>query len=401
MDTPGSKLHHLGSSGFWSVPVNLVAKSLGAQTFIQIPILRDQLKKHPHANPRTFAEELSRRMVPGQNVLIVPNADVAWAAFGATEISQDPLVQNLAINTIVTDHFTNRMHVIWPTAHGNKEKRVTMCVLDERSKEVAQNLLDSQWKRVWGKRDRPEIIVNPFPIDPAQEKIMPQVLRENRGQALDPTDPFVRPGIALLLGGASVQADYMATIAQGVGYWTQIYSTFKDKPETQGLQQAILKQHGAVDLAKDNLSMILFLNAKMTTTPPDIIVVKPGEMSNHALLPTSAFGGGIILFSPPVGDQEEQNLNFLRLEKLLPSKKDNEQLIHDLLNSPSKQTINHWLRRARELRTICLPKNPYEARTFIYRLYNHGILLASYLQNQHLVPPNGALKYYQQLEARN
>lgn len=372
-----------------------VAKSPEAQLAIQFPIMRDQFRKHPQSNPATFAEVLANILSPGHNFIVVPNADVGKAIHDATEYSTQTHVRSAERAIVVTDHFPRRIHLFWLTPSN------TLVVADKYTRESAVEAINKYWKRMWGNKDRPDVVVNPFPIDPAQEKIMPQELRDKRAQALDPTDPFVEPNIALLLGGASVQADYMTTISEGVGYWSQIYSTFKDRPETQRLAQSIAKQSGKVDLASDNLDMIHALNQQMATSPPDIIIVKPGEISNNALLPTTAFGGGILLFSPPVGDQEEQNLEFLRLEKLLPSKKDNAQLIHDMLNSPSRQVVNHWLRRAGELRSICLPKNPYEAKTFICRLYTHRVLLAIFLQNQHLVPPRGAEKLWQQLEIRS
>lgn len=352
------------------------------------------LRNHPESNPDAVSQIFQKELKsPDNSWLVFTNADVAQAYARAKIKNPDHAFKEAKSIVVVTDNFPINIHLFWliPCDY--------LVVPNQETLASAYSAL-TYWDKMWPGQKPPKIVVNSFPIHPTHEEAMPTELQKNRRQALDSYD-FTKPQAAFLLGGASVQAEYMQILVKQSCWWLQPYSVLRNHIQTRSLQDAITSvPKGRVDLVSDNNALIQALNQRMSENPPDIIVVKPGELSNLARLPTDSRGGGQLFFTHPVGNQEKQNIEYLRRKGLMLSEFDGQKLIQDFKGktptSPGK--ILYWSSQSRRLRAIRLPDDPYQAARFMNSLYHHQILHKVHMDNQHLEPPIGATRFWKNPE---
>lgn len=80
-----------------------------------------------------------------------------------------------------------------------------------------------------------------------------------------------------------------------------------------------------------------------------------------------------MLFTQPVGRQENDNLNFLRRHYLIPSPSEQSTLWkHAKENMPLSE---HLMQQASKWRGICLPSDANEATNFIWWAYQQGLFV--------------------------
>lgn len=92
-------------------------------------------------------------------------------------------------------------------------------------------------------------------------------------------------------------------------------------------------------------------------------ITKPSEQAFKALCTPNQTGGVILLFSKPVGRQEYDNIHFLRVRGMMPSRSEHEALWKNAKTaskvSPLTKTFaKHW-------RALRIPDNPTDASEFI------------------------------------
>jgi hypothetical protein len=102
-------------------------------------------------------------------------------------------------------------------------------------------------------------------------------------------------------------------------------------------------------------------------------VTKPSEQSFKALCNCEKRGAAIMLFTQPVGRQENDNLNFLRRHFLIPSEAEQQNLwLHAKNNTPM---TDHLMQQASKWRGVCLPTDATNAAEFIWWGYQHGLFV--------------------------
>jgi len=103
-------------------------------------------------------------------------------------------------------------------------------------------------------------------------------------------------------------------------------------------------------------------------------VTKPSEQAFKALMTPRQRGGSVMLFSPPVGRQEKDNIAFMRRHRLIPSVDDQARINEWGLRGNRLHITKTLLERARFWRGIMLPENGTEAGIFIMRLIEAGVI---------------------------
>lgn len=103
-------------------------------------------------------------------------------------------------------------------------------------------------------------------------------------------------------------------------------------------------------------------------------ITKPSEQAFKALYDCTQIGASLLLFSWPVGRQEDNNLDFLRRHNLIPKK--NEQLV--LLKKAEKDQVLSQQETQLETdaslwRGICLPKDAKKSADFIFWCLKQGV----------------------------
>ncbi len=126
-------------------------------------------------------------------------------------------------------------------------------------------------------------------------------------------------------------------------------------------------------------------------------ITKPSEQSFKALIPPNRQGGSILLFAPPVGRQEYDNVSFLQRNGLIPSGEEYRQLC-DVLNleqnRPIPLPISHW-------RGFRLSDDPVIAAKWISRALTFRIFQSMISGKEHKrsdeVSPEGVEEFWKQV----
>ncbi|OGK13544.1 hypothetical protein A3A93_02475 [Candidatus Roizmanbacteria bacterium RIFCSPLOWO2_01_FULL_38_12] len=138
-------------------------------------------------------------------------------------------------------------------------------------------------------------------------------------------------------------------------------------------------------------------------------VTKPSEQAFKALVNTNKRGGVILLFTTPIGKQEDDNLNFMARHELIPSKSDQQKLEkmaknNVLILDDDKKILND----AKKWRGISLPKDSHEAARFIWWCLNERLFLTMIAKKDYPsindphgneLAENGVEKFWQKIAA--
>lgn len=106
-------------------------------------------------------------------------------------------------------------------------------------------------------------------------------------------------------------------------------------------------------------------------------ITKPSEQAFKALLKPEQRGGSLLLLSRPVGQQEWDNLDFLRRQKLIPLRSEQMEIwgLADEGLKGNHQLVKEWKRKARCWRGIRIPNQPERAARFIWWAIEQGLFL--------------------------
>ena len=115
------------------------------------------------------------------------------------------------------------------------------------------------------------------------------------------------------------------------------------------------KTNVSIFSSKEDREVVRLYEKVYLENPIAVEISKPSEQAFKALIPFSAVGGSVLLFTNPVGRQEEDNLNFLIHHKLIPNKEKNEILINELLKEKEEIDLERIKKIALGLRGFCLP----------------------------------------------
>ena len=222
----------------------------------------------------------------------------------------------------------------------------------------------------------PTILVCPYPISPNYSVVLSNEEFEKRKVQLKPI-AAKNLRIIIPISGAAVQLKFFKE--------TISYLDRKKKAEItlvsrdSGYTKEFLRwcqEIPSVEVVADKLDkeVVASYEREIEKNVFSVEITKPSEQAFKALVTPRQRGGMLILFSEPVGRQENDNLNFLAKHGLLPSSED-KVILHRLSYSNNTDGINQaFLDRARGWRGLLLPSNGIVAGRAILRLRRLGIL---------------------------
>ncbi len=222
--------------------------------------------------------------------------------------------------------------------------------------------------------DIPEVHTIPYPISILLgEALSEEEYKERTNQAKGNGLRIMVP-----ISGAAVQLSYYQDLIGSLsadGVKTIVVS--RDSAQTNNFltwcknqAEVTVVAHQAdpdVVAAYDNEYMSMVIGVEVT---------KPSEQAFKALFTPKQRGGSVLLFSPPVGRQEKENLAFLRRHRLIPSVDDQARLNEWCLRGNRIHITPSLLERARHWRGVLLPESGLWAGVSIKRLIDAGILSA-------------------------
>lgn len=263
---------------------------------------------------------------------------------------------------------------------GNIRLRIVVCVTDDSPQaiwyvpgveaitvpsQLTKTVLDGVGRRTSGHRST--CFVCPYPVSPLLSTTMADALYRHRKQQ-------VRTGTAQ--GECQVLVP-ISGAAAGIGYLSSTLLTIRRAD--QHLRCTIV--------ARETLATQFFLHSMRTqswstvysspssrecielyehahdVTIHAIEITKPSEQAFKALLSPRMVGGVILLFAPPVGRQEYDNLDFLRRHGLLPTEEQQESL-HTLARHGRDLTAFTHAESVHSWRGLVLPEEPEAAAQF-------------------------------------
>jgi hypothetical protein len=222
----------------------------------------------------------------------------------------------------------------------------------------------------------PEIAVTPYPVDP------------RLGEALTHKECMVRQAelapkgksplkVMVPVSGAAVQLDYIKNLLIGLPQDGNVKVTLVARQSSQ--------THQFLDWCQDNQMVTVLAHwldrevvemyeKALEAEVFGVEVTKPSEQAFKVLLTPKTHGGVIMLFSEPVGRQEDDNLMFMRRHGLLPSLEEQKEIAKRAVDSG--QCTDDFLKKARAWRGLMLPTEGAMAAKAIMWYRQSGLLAA-------------------------
>lgn len=171
----------------------------------------------------------------------------------------------------------------------------------------------------------PQTIISPYPLSTTLSKVLsPQNLISRRLQ-LDPQSNETT-NIMIPISGAAVQLPYLKDLISVLIENPRLHITLISRESTYTnpyLDWFSKYPQITIYSSPDDEQVVNLYEQVYSQNTFALEITKPSEQSFKALLPPDTVGGAILLFAPPVGRQEVDNLHFLRRHHLLTSLKTN------------------------------------------------------------------------------
>lgn len=197
----------------------------------------------------------------------------------------------------------------------------------------------------------PRIIITPYPLSPSLALPLSPDQRSLRRLQLDPVlDHPVN--LIVPVSGAAVQLSYLRDLLSVLVSDPRIHITVVSRSSAYCAPfLSWCARHPAIRILSspsDDRVVKLYEQAYLDTVF-SLEITKPSEQSFKALLSPDLVGGSLLLFSPPVGRQEIDNLAFLRRHHLLSEVPPGRSLILPPRGRQAGLTVLSWLHSGRLL----------------------------------------------------
>lgn len=370
--TLAGKAHHAGSNdalGKWLTEFtqrHFWAQWLSAGVIHELVLLKD------HLLIRSAVDSFMQQTQNQEVMMVAYHHDVAYVLGHYKEQFEKMYQKKITVVTVMTDHMPERAQFGWYSLYTD-----ALITPDAGSARVARRQL-----QLWNKRflnngkvhQLPFVEHQPYPVNPLLTRP-----RDPSAQAQIETklQPDSRLPISLLvpLGGSAPQQTYLKSLVKALPSQFEPHLLFKASPHTLAFAAELAAAGISTTGVETNKELLTAFIQKYLEASPEIIITKPSELHAMALIPPHLTGGSIVFFSPPVGDQEVQNVEWLQSHGLVPSDQE-----HTLLYQSSISELRQLAPLAKYWRAIKLPNgshpDPIKAAIFISKLKTAGILSA-------------------------
>lgn len=252
------------------------------------------------------------------------------------------------------------------------------------------------------KLDKSRIVILPYPVSP---RLLPQRSLEDMDIVFRQTDPSSQMLIhtVIPISGAAVGIPYLKKLMHRLHALEprmRFHIIVKRTVFTlSALQSFKRKGYVYVYESRSDREIIDLYERVYEKNRIVLEITKPSEQAFKALIPPNRLGGSILLFAPPVGRQEYDNLEFLQRNGLIPSDGEDKQLC-DVLNleehRPFPLPVSQW-------RGFCLSEDPVVAATWISRALTFRIFqsMMSGKEREYTdeVSPDGVSEFWRQVNS--
>lgn len=320
-------------------------------------------------NPQTIFDELSRLMLrqvtkPSRLIIVCTHFGMAHQLAQIKQRLQGEFNVPVVLAVIVTDDSPQQ---IWAVPGIDYE------FVPSESTRASLEVVFQKYVGL----PLPQIIVVPYPISPHFAKqLTPKEFSQRKSEVNPPAKQ--KTTIIIPIAGAAVQLAYYQELIEAIVRLmnVQIIVVAREKPVTEKfLNWCKAKPFIEVMSDKDDFKVVELYEKAYTENVITLEVTKPSEQTFKALVSPKRRGGAILLFSEPVGRQEEDNLLFLNRHDLMPNLFW-QQVMGSLSHEAYHQTHKSLIEAAKNWRGIVLPYGGVESAVFIHSLYKHGVFSA-------------------------
>ena len=364
------------------------------------PLVEEHFSRLYRANLRRGGKEAYQRLVelvkrrrpiPKVLVIVATHFALAHQVAAVKRLLAQELNLCVVLAVVVTDDSPQKM---WGVV-GADYVFVPSSTTKER--------LEAYMRRVGG--ELPEVVISAYPVSPGLCKNLSEDEFNTRRSQVSPRK-MTRLELVIPISGAAVQLRFfqelisvlgkngkadITVISRESGYTKSFLSWCQERPSVRVIAEAL--DWDVVTAYEKEYERMLF----------SVEVTKPSEQTFKALITPKQRGGVILLFSEPVGRQEDDNIAFLARHGLLPSLSD-QQLLFRLWAEEEGRVDAEFLRRARRWRGILLPSGGLQAGKAILWLRKHGVLASMVEFSEYMDHPelrgDGVGRFWRKLARR-
>lgn len=217
-------------------------------------------------------------------------------------------------------------------------------------------------------------IVAPYMISPRLSTAFSDTQFRRRRQEVDPSH-LASIHIAVPISGAAVQLAYFTKLIASLDALSDRFVYHIVSQQSPGTREFLAGMIGKprvrLHVSQSHREVVELYEQLYEREVIAIEITKPSEQTFKALLTPRQHGGAILLFSDPVGRQEQDNLRFLLRHNLLPVREEQAMLWREAAaNRPPSETV---LLRARSWRGLRLPTHSAASAQFIWWAFTHKV----------------------------
>lgn len=387
-----SKTHRTGSTNSlarsWT---EYMQRHVSAQRLSAFAI-HELVLRHDGHTVTSAAIEFLKEAKNEHAILVAFHPDVAFVLSHSKQYLKQVCNKDIDVVVVMTDHLWKRPQFIWYPTEAD-----LLFVPDVGSADAALSQF-FVWSHITHQLDTPKVSTIPFPINPLLTSELETSESMKRKIQLEPNSPLTK--ILIPLGGSAPLKEYLSLLQSALPSTYQTHVLVKSSPYTKSFESGMKENHALVhikDSSQATLNAFLQLYRELL---PGLVITKPSELHSLALTVPTQVGGAIILFTPPIGDQEQQNVEWLRAHGSLPPR-----TIRDRLWKCSITEMKTFAAQAIDWRALELPPDPVSSAYFISKVQTAGIL-SSMAQHQTMYPVgsetgcNGGVEFWDILGKR-
>ncbi len=213
--------------------------------------------------------------------------------------------------------------------------------------------------------------VIPYPISPVlTQRLTSHELEQRHNQVLPDTGSPIH--VAIPISGAAVGIPFITKLITHLQLFSDrfvMHVVAKDTAYTHEFLKIIQANHGVnLYVSTHDREVVETYEQVYRQYPISLEITKPSEQTFKALCHPNQRGGSMLLFTDPVGQQEYDNIDFLKRHKLLPTEQDQQRMwsrsFHNLSLFP-----DHFEKiqlHAKQWRGLRLPPDPIHAASFVW-----------------------------------
>jgi hypothetical protein len=387
------KAHSLGSN-------NWFAKSL--TEFIQQHQILQQLWAGPfrlaqlrfdgdvvYQAAKDFLSRSSKQKV----VMIAFHPDIAFHLGLHKERLERESGKSICVVIVMTDHLSDRSQFNW------LETRANLIVFPEDSSSRKGQEQLYKWTTILRRSEHADVATSPYAINPVlATQLSPENMLRRQEQLLPGGSDPVKT--LILMGGSAPGQGYLMKLKLALPSQFETHVVIKSSPQTAYFESEMRRMGAIIHSAADTNQFLSLIPALFTELVPSLVLTKPSEQTVLLHATPDQLGGAVIGLLPAVGDQEIQNVNFVRGHRVLPLKYQQEQMYLS-----SIEELKSFYRDALGWRGIELPNSTFDERKdaiaagiFLLKLKESGILFAmsQYKKDEaaHSLSTDGGLNFW-------